>query len=424
MEEGLKEEPTSSNQPKPDPFLALRYPEFRYFLFSTFFVEVGVLIQEVIIGYELYSITHDPLAIGMIGLCEAVPFILLSLFGGHYSDKLSKKNIMLWSLGFMVLASGVLYVLSFELLKSNHPGDLKYVIWGVVFFIGTCKAFFFPASTSFKPYLVPRHAYASSSTWNSSAWQTGVIIGPGVSGFLYNIFGFSGTLLFVMALIMLAMCAVMFIKNRKADTAEEGTMLEKIKQGFKYVFKTKIILYSISLDMFSVMFGGVVAILPVFSEDILHVGPEGLGIMRAAPSVGAVLILLVLSKYPPMKQAWRNLLLAVLGFGIATLVFALSENFALSLIALFFTGAFDSISVVIRSTLLQLLVPDNMRGRVNAINGIFLSTSNEVGAFESGVAAKILGAVPSVLFGGAMTIVIVTYIFFKSRDLLSRDFSS
>ncbi|MEO8514028.1 MAG: MFS transporter [Ignavibacteria bacterium] len=408
---------------KQDPFLALRYAEFRYYLFANFFVTVGLLIQEVIIGYELYRITHDPLAIGLIGLAEAIPFILLSLFGGHYSDKLYKKNIMLWSLAFTMIASVVLYILSFSLLNAEHAAELKYTIWGVIFFIGICKAFFFPASTSIKAYLVPREAYANSSTWSSSSWQTGVIIGPGVSGFLYVIFGFSGTLLFVIALIFLSIIAVFFIKNRAPDEATEGTMLEKIKEGFSYVYKTKIILYSISLDMFSVMFGGVVAILPVFATDILHVGAEGLGIMRAAPSIGAVLVLFVLSKYSPMKRAWRNLLLVITGFGIATLVFAVSENFILSVAALFATGAFDSVSVVIRSTLLQLLVPDNMRGRVNAINGIFLSTSNEVGAFESGLAAKIMGGVPSVVFGGAMTLIIVSYIFFKSSDLLKRDFS-
>jgi MFS family permease len=412
------------DKPKQDPFLALRYAEFRYFLFANFFVTVGLLIQEVIIGYELYRLTHDPLAIGMIGLAEAIPFILLSLFGGHYSDKLSKKNIMLWSLAFTMLASVVLYFLSFSLLTEAHAGELKYVIWGVIFFIGICKAFFFPASTSIKAYLVPREAYANSAAWSSSSWQTGVIIGPGVSGFLYNIFGFSGTLLFVIAIIFLSIISVALLKNRPPDRAEEGTMLEKIKEGFRYTYKTKIIFYSISLDMFSVMFGGVVAILPVFAEDILHVGAEGLGIMRAAPSIGAVLVLFVLSKYSPMKRAWRNLLWAVAGFGAATLVFAVSENFILSVAALFATGAFDSVSVVIRSTLLQLLVPDNMRGRVNAINGIFLSTSNEVGAFESGLAAKILGAVPSVVFGGAMTMVIVTYIWLKSRDLLKKDFSA
>jgi MFS family permease len=408
---------------KQDPFLALRYAEFRYYLFSNFFVTVGLLIQEVIIGYELYRITHDPLAIGMIGLAEAIPFILLSLFGGHYSDKLSKKYIMIWSLAFTMLASIVLFILSFSLLNVEHAEELKYVIWSVIFFIGICKAFFFPASTSIKAYLVPREAYANSSTWSSSSWQTGVIVGPGISGFLYVIFGFSGTLLFVIGIIFLSIIAVVLIKNRAPDEATEGTMLEKIKEGFSYVYKTKIILYSISLDMFSVMFGGVVAILPVFAEDILHVGAEGLGIMRAAPSIGAVLVLFVLSKYSPMKRAWRNLLWAVAGFGIATLVFAVSENFILSIAALFATGAFDSVSVVIRATLLQLLVPDNMRGRVNAINGIFLSSSNEVGAFESGLAAKIMGTVPSVILGGAVTMIIVTYIFFKSGDLLKKDFS-
>lgn len=420
MNQGLN---SQIHKPKQDPFLALRYAEFRYYLFSNFFVTVGLLIQEVIIGYELYRLTHDPLAIGMIGLAEAVPFILLSLFGGHYSDKLKKKNILIWSLSFIMLASVVLYFLSFSLLTEEHAGELKYVIWSVIFFIGICKAFFFPASTSIKTYLVPREVYANSATWSSSSWQTGVIIGPGVSGFLYSLFGFSGTLLFVIAILFLSIISVILIKNRPPDPSEEGTMLQKIKEGFSYTYKTKIIFYSISLDMFSVMFGGVVAILPVFAEDILHVGAEGLGIMRAAPSIGAVLVLLVLSKYPPMKRAWRNLLWAVAGFGITTLVFALSENFILSVAALFATGAFDSVSVVIRSTLLQLLVPDYMRGRVNAINGIFLSSSNEVGAFESGLAAKLMGTVPSVVFGGVMTMVIVTYIWLKSRDLLKKDFS-
>lgn len=414
---------TDYQKPKQDPFLALRYAEFRYFLFSNFFVTVGLLVQEVIIGYELYRLTHDPLAIGMIGLAEAIPFILLSLFGGHYSDKLKKKNIMMWSLAFTMLASIVLYILSFSLLTVEHAEEFKYVIWGVIFFIGICKAFFFPASTSLKAYLVPREVYANSSTWSSSSWQTGVIVGPGISGFLYSLFGFSGTLLFVIGIIFLSIIAVALIKNRPPDPSDAGSMLEKIKEGFRYTYKTKIIFYSISLDMFSVMFGGVVAILPVFAEDILHVGAEGLGIMRAAPSIGAVLVLFVLSKYSPMKRAWRNLLWAVAGFGIATLVFAVSENFILSIAALFATGAFDSVSVVIRATLLQLLVPDNMRGRVNAINGIFLSSSNEVGAFESGLAAKLMGTVPSVILGGAVTMIIVTYIFFRSKDLLKKDFS-
>ncbi len=401
-----------------DPFLAVRYPEFRYYLISNFLLTLAQLIQEVLVGYELYRITGDPLAIGFIGLSEAVPFILLSLFGGHFADKFSKKKIMLWSLMFVFIASTSLYLLSFRLLASSNPESLQYVIWGVAFFIGICRAFFGPASTSLRAFLIPRSAYPNSAAWSSSSWQAGTIIGPAASGFIYALFGFSNALLFVMGLIVIAIFFVMKIKDRKIEDTGKAAMLQLIKEGFAYTYKTKIIFYSISLDMFSVMFGGVVAILPVFAKDILHVGPEELGLLRAAPSVGAVLVLIFLTKYPPVKHAWRTLLLTVTGFGIATLVFAVSKNYVLSAAALFFTGAFDSISVVIRTTILQLFVPDNMRGRVNAINGIFLSTSNEVGAFESGLAAKLLGAVPSVVFGGVMTLIVTFYIFIKSKELL------
>ena len=326
---------------------------------------------------------------------------------------------MMWSLAFVFIASTSLYVLSFELLASSNPKALQYVIWGVAFFIGICRAFFGPASTSLRAFLIPREAYANSAAWSSSSWQAGSIIGPALSGFIYAIFGFSNSLLFVMGLIVISIFFVLRIGDKKIEDTGKATMLQLIKEGFAYTYKTKMIFYSISLDMFSVMFGGVVAILPVFAQDILHVGPEELGILRAAPSVGAVLILIFLTKHPPTGHAWRNILLAVAGFGIATLVFAISKNYILSAAALFFTGAFDSISVVIRSTILQLLVPDNMRGRVNAINGIFISTSNEVGAFESGLAAKLLGAVPSVIFGGVMTLIVTGYIYFRSKDLLS-----
>jgi MFS family permease len=377
----------------------------------------------VLVGYELYRITHNPLAIGFIGLAEAVPFILLSLFGGHYADKLSKKKIILWSLLFVFIASSTLYILSFRLLASKNPETLQYVIWGVAFFIGICRAFFGPASTSLRAFLIPREAYANSAAWSSSSWQAGTIIGPALSGFLYGIFGFSNALLFVMGLIVASIFCIMRIGDKKVENSGSGSMIQLIKEGFAYTYKTKMIFYSISLDMFSVMFGGVVAILPVFTQDILHVGPEELGFLRAAPSVGAVLVLIFLTKHPPVKNAWRNLIIVVTGFGIATLVFAASENYFLSAAALFFTGAFDSVSVVIRSTILQLLVPDNMRGRVNAINGIFISTSNEIGAFESGLAAKVLGAVPSVIFGGAMTLIVTAYIYLNSKGLFKVNLS-
>jgi MFS family permease len=409
-------------QSKPDSFLALRYRDFRYYLYVNFLLTFAFLIQEVIIGYELYRITHDPMAIGIVGLAEAIPFITLSIFGGHYADKLSKKKLMVWMAILTVFASTFLFFMSLRLLSSADAENLKFVIWGVIFFIGTCRAFYSPASGALKAFLVPKEAYANSSTWSSSSWQTAAIAGPGLSGFLYSLFGFSNTLLFVIGLLVLSLFFLLRIKDIKVEPQAESSMLKLIKEGLLYTYKTKIIFYSISLDMFSVMFGGVIAILPIFAQDILNVGPEGLGILRMTPSVGAVLVLLVMTKHPPMKHAWRTLLFVVAGFGIATLVFAVSKNFYLSAAALFLTGSFDSVSVVIRNTILQLMVPDNMRGRVNAINGIFLSTSNEVGAFESGLAAKLLGTVPSVIFGGAMTLIVTAYIFSRSKDLLKMRF--
>ena len=240
---------------KEDPFLALRYPEFRYYLFTNFLLTFALLIQEVIIGYELYRITHDPLAIGLIGLAEAIPFIILSLFGGHYADMLSKKKIMLWSLVFTLLASVFLYFMSFRMLASPHPEDFRYVIWGVIFFIGACRAFFSPAATAMKAFLVPREVYGSSSTWSSSSWQTGVIAGPGISGFLYSLFGFSNTLLFVIAFIAIAIIFVFGIKDRLIEITDNNTMLQKIKEGFKshssYWPFRKFLIISLTMSVFS-----------------------------------------------------------------------------------------------------------------------------------------------------------------------------
>lgn len=413
-----------SVEPKHDPFIALRFLEFRYYLASSFIFTVAILIQDVIIGYQLYKLTHDPFILGLVGLAEAVPIITLSLFGGHFADKFSKKKLIITGQVLILISSGALYYTSFLLLDTAKAGELKYIILGIIFFMGFCRSFQWPAMGALRPFIIPRHAYENSATWGSSSWQIGAIIGPGISGFLYSIYGFSNTLLFVIGFLALSTFFVFLIKDRKIEIEDpEASMLTRIKQGIGYVWKMKSILYSISLDLFSVLFGGVVAILPIFAEDILHVGAQGFGILRSAPSVGAIIVLLILSRFPVMKHGWRILLLSVTAFGIFTLVFAVSKNFYLSAAALLLAGGFDSISVVIRATILQLQVPDSMRGRVNAINGIFISTSNEVGAFESGTAAKLMGTVPSVIFGATMTLLIVFYVFLRSRDLLKMDMS-
>lgn len=401
-----------------DAYKALQFPEFRAYVTGNTLFTIALLIQEVVLAYEIYKITHNPLALGLIGLAEAVPFISLVLFGGHFADNRDKKKIMQVTLS-LIIASSIFLLYSSTQLQSADQDFHIYSIYAVIFIIGLSKGFFSPAASSLNPFLVPKEVFANAATWNSSFWQLGSILGPGVAGFLYAYAGLSGSLLTVIVLLLGVMVCIFQIDSRPVPekTVHHESIWHSLREGIAYVFKTKIILYSISLDLFSVLFGGVIAILPIFAEDILKVGAEGLGILRAAPSVGAVVTMVTLVYFPPLKHAWRNLILAIAGFGIATLVFGLSTNFWLSVTALFFTGAFDSISVVIRQTVLRFYTPDEMRGRVSSVNGVFVSTSNELGAFESGVAAKLFGTVPSVLIGAGVTMVLVSIVALTSKEL-------
>ena len=402
-----------------DPYAALRYPEFRFFIANSLLFTIGFLMQEVIVGYELYKITHDPLSLGLIGLAEVVPFVLVTLFGGYVADRYDKRNILRISLLVIIAASVLLYLIFQPGFFDHYTLRRKLImIYSVFFLIGAAKGFYSPSSSSLKPFLVPRAIYHNSSTWSSSFWQAGSVAGPGIAGFLYVLIGLTNTLLVVIGCFVVCLFLISMISKKPAPKATNpGTIWQNLREGLSFVYRTRIVFYAISLDLFSVLFGGVVAILPVFAEDILRVGPEGLGLLRAAPSVGALLTMFFMAYYPPTHTAWRNMLLAVAGFGLFTIVFALSESFLLSCFALFMTGACDSVSVIIRQTILQIYPPDEMRGRVAAVNGIFVSSSNELGAFESGVGAKLLGTVPSVLLGGVVTIGVVSWIYVRSKDL-------
>lgn len=405
-----------------DTYASLRIPEFRYFVMNSFLITATLLIQEVILGYELYKITHDPLMLGLVGLAEAIPFIALSLFGGHLADRRDKKRILQWSLLVILLGSVILYLVFQPSIAVGLSQTARLAtIYGVLMLIGTAKGFYSPASSSLKPFLVPRELYTNSATWSSSFWQAGAIVGPGLAGFLYSWVGFDNSLIVVIALLAVCFLLITLIE-RKPVPASDAPVLglrQSLGEGFRFVFQTRIVLYAISLDLFSVLFGGVVAILPVFAEDILKVGAEGLGFLRAAPSIGALLTMAYMTKHPPTHNAWRNMLLAVAGFGVATIVFSMSTNFYLSLLMLGLTGAFDSVSVIIRQTILQIFPPDHMRGRVAAVNGMFVSSSNEIGAFESGLLAKLLGTVPSVALGGVVTLFVVSYIYTRSKELFA-----
>ncbi len=403
-----------------DPFAALRFPEFLSLISGNLVITAALLIQEVLLGYELYKITKNPLILGLIGLAEALPYISLALFGGHFADKMDKKKIMKWSLTVIIFCSIVL-VYVFKIRTDITENQLLLLVFGFICIIGFAKGFYNPAASSLKAFLTPREVYSNAASWGSTFWQVGAVLGPGIAGFLYAQIGLVSTLNFVVFLLILNFFIISTItkKGLISEQTSDKNIWQSIREGFDFVFNSKILFYSISLDLVAVLFGGVVAILPVFAEDILKVGPQGLGILRAAPSLGAILTIFATTIISPTDKAWRNMIIAVTGFGLATLVFAISTNFILSVVMLFFTGAFDSISVVIRQTILQVVPPEHMRGRVVSVNSIFVTSSNEIGAFESGLAASLFGTVPSVLLGGGFTIIIIIIVFLKSKELMN-----
>lgn len=389
---------------------------------NQFCLTLAILIQEIIVAYSLYQITRDPLTLGFIGLAEAIPFITLSLWGGYFADKLNKQSIMKVCLFFSIPLPLVLWGL-FHLhgLEKIGISTLSWDIYAVIFALGTIRGFYNPSATSLKPFLIPRELYANGATWTTIGWQSGVIIGPMLGGFMLAFLGRETSLFAVSTLLAICFILINCLQKRTFPKMETENVLQSLTDGFRFIWKTKIVLWAISLDLVSVLFGGVIALLPIFAEEILKVGPEGLGYLRAAPSIGALITMIVLTKFPPMHHAWRNMLLAVAGFGIFTILFAFSNNIWLSLFALAMTGACDSVSVVVRQTVLQIFPPENMRGRVAAVNGMFVSSSNELGAFESGLAAKYLGTITATIFGGCMTLAVVTYCWFKTSDLFKVD---
>ena len=408
--------------PPHDAFAALRYGNFRNLVAGTVAITIAMQMQRVALGYTLYLLTRDPLALGLLGLVEAVPFMGLAMFGGHLADRYNKQRLMQAAGLIFVTGSTVLVLASLPILQTRLPqGVLVGAIYLTVFIEGLARGIYSPSSSSLKPFLVPREHYANSATWSSMSWQFGAIIGPALGGFLFAALGLTLTLLIVVALLALNIVLIGSIRMPAAALLRQTHLgvWTSLGEGLNYVRRTPISLYSMTLDMFSVLIGGVVAILPIFAEDILRVGPEGLGILRAAPAVGATATMLVCAWLPPTRHAWRNLLWSVVGFGAATLVFGLSESFWLSVIALAATGSFDSVSVIIRGTIVQTMTEDRMRGRVAAVNSVFVSASNELGAFESGLAARLMGVVPSVVFGSLATFGVVGYIWQRSKNLFA-----
>jgi len=373
--------------------------------------------QAVIVGWQVYELTKDPFSLGLIGLAEAIPAISVSLFAGHIVDTSPRKTVLISSYFLLLFCAISLFVISSDVISFIAFNKVA-LIYSVIFVSGIARGFVMPSAFAFLAQLIPPKLFANAVTWSTSTWQLGAVTGPAIAGFVYAMVGFSASYLIIAVIILLSIILISFVKKKPVpEFSGQNSMFERLTAGVKFVVQNKIILSAISLDMFAVLFGGATALLPIFSAEILFTGPEGLGMLRAAPSVGALLMAVFLTRRPPTKHAGLNLLSCVFGFGISMIVFAVSKNFYLSLFALAIGGAFDAVSVVIRSTIIQLMTPDNMKGRVSAVNSIFIGSSNEIGAFESGVAAKILGVVPSVIFGGTMTLIVVFIVWFFSPKL-------
>lgn len=404
---------------KPDPFAALRYREFRSYLGMRFFFTFAYQMQAVIIGFHIYHLTKDPLALGLVGLCEAIPAISIALYGGYVADKSEKRGLLMKIFSGVFLCTLIMLVATTEQMHAFVPTSyIIPIMYLMIFGIGIARGFFSPATFSLMAQIIPKKLYPNSSTWNSSSWQAASILGPAAGGLIYGFYGITVTYFVIITFVFISLVCIFFLKPHPPAFIPKESITKSLTEGVRFVFKSKMMLGAMSLDLFSVFFGGAVALLPVFANDILKVGSEGLGFMRAAASGGAVITMLMMTRFSPMNKPWRNLLIAVTGFGISIICYGLSKNFYLTLFFLFAEGAFDSISVIIRSTIMQLLTPDEMRGRVSAVNSMFIGSSNEIGAFESGLTAKFMRTVPAVVFGGSMTILVAGITYLKTKGLM------
>lgn len=390
-------------------FTAIRYRNFRYFLGYRFFMTAATLMQSVIVSWHMYFLTKNVLWLGMIGLVEVAPQISISLFAGHYVDLWDKKKIVAYTTLLLLLGSAIL---TFYSIQSFHSYE-RLGIWPIfitIFLTGLSRGILMPANTAVLGQLVKKKDYANAATWNSANWQIAAVMGPAMGGLIYGFSSISvayGSVFFLNLVSLLLISRVQIKKLVSTFKPDEEDIFSRIREGIHFVLKSPELFGAFSLDMLAVLFGGAVAMLPVFASDVLHVGPEGLGFLRACPAIGAIIMSLFLMFNPPLRNSGRILLLTVAAFGLCMIGFAFSHLFWLSGLLLLLSGLFDNVSVVIRGTILQLYTPDHMRGRVASVNSIFIGSSNELGAFESGVTAKLMGLIPSVAFGGVMTLIVV-----------------
>lgn len=404
-----------------DPYAALRDGSYRWFIAALGLATLGLQMQGVVVGWQVYDRTGDVLALGLVGLSEALPFLALVLFGGHVADRLDRRRICQAAILGLALCAGLLWAFTWR-FRTGPLAQAVWPIYAVIFLTGIVRAFYRPANVALGTDLLPKARYANGSTWRVAVFHSGMVLGPALGGLVYAWRGPAVAHFLVMVLLLGGLVALGCVRIApRAVAVRTGSVLASLGEGLRFVFARRVLLGALSLDLFAVLFGGAVAVLPVFAKEILRIGPQGLGALRAAPALGSVLMGLTLAHLPPLRRAGRTLLLCVGAFGLCMIAFALSRSFLLSFVLLAASGAVDNVSVVLRATLVQLLTPEHMLGRVSAVNQVFIGSSNEIGAFESGLAARLLGLVPSVVLGGCMTLGVVAATTWKVPELRKLD---
>jgi len=396
------------------PYAVFRFASFRWFVVSLLAMGMAAQVQLVVVGWEIYQLTQDPLSLGLLGLSEVIPYLAVALYAGHVVDRRDRKLVSLAALVVLLAASAALFVMA---LSEPVPSRVWpfYLVFGAC---GLARSFLQVSRSALVAEVVPRALYSNAATWRSSTWQAGTVAGPALGGVLFATLGARWTLGVNLAFGVIALGAMLLIRHQPTPLAGGAvSVLRNLVEGLRYVRRQRVILGALTLDLLAVFFGGVVALLPIFASDVLKVGADGFGMLQAAPGAGAVMMAFYLAHRRPFRHAGPVLLAAVTVFGLAILAFALSRSFAVSVLLLAISGAADNASAVIRSTLIQVKVPPEMLGRVSSVNAIFIGSSNELGYFESGVAARLLGAVPAALFGGAMTLLTVALIAWRVPDV-------
>jgi len=410
---------STTSQVTNDPFAAVRIPEYKNLILARFCFIMGLRMMNTLVGWWVYELTNDPFAIGLVGLSEVIPALSMALYSGHIIDVSEKRMLLLKSVLGYIGAAGVLLFLSTPFIHTRvSPHNITYCIYAVIFCTGIIRSFAGPIFSALIATIVPRHFLQNATTWSQGSWLSASVTGHAIGGFLIAFLGNMGTMIVICCLLISALLILTRLKPKPAF--QQGSVKrtwESVKEGLRFVYKTKELLAALSLDMFAVLFGGAVAMVPVYAKDILKIGPIGFGWLNAAIDIGAICVVILLTIAPMKKAQGKKLLLAVAGFGICIILFALSQWFFLSFLALLIAGMLDGISVVVRGTVMQLKTPDHMRGRVSSVSSMFINSSNELGQFESGLAAKMLGVVPSVVFGGCMTLAVVVFTWIKAPKL-------